>query len=89
MCDVCYGKGEEGGEEEKQGERREEGGRRGEVSRRREESKEGGGGRRGTYQQVCGDENSRGARPELSHNKITILLIHVTMLRHTQRTTGS
>ena len=83
MCVMGKGKREErrGGEEEGRRGGGEEEGRRGggeEEGRRGEKRREA---KRVTYQQVCGDENSRGARPELSHNKITIFLIHVTMLR--------
>lgn len=35
---------------------------------------------RHTYQKISSDQNSAGARPELPHNHITLLLVHITML---------
>lgn len=34
-----------------------------------------------TYEQVGGDEDSTGAGPELLHDQISVLLIHVAMLK--------
>ena len=33
-----------------------------------------------THQQICGDQDPAGPRPELSHDDVSLLLLHVTML---------
>lgn len=34
-----------------------------------------------TYEQVSGDEDATGAGPELLHDQISVLLLHVAMLK--------
>lgn len=43
--------------------------------------------KRPTHQQICGYEHSAGARPELSHDYVSLLLIHVSMLEDTKTLT--
>lgn len=38
-----------------------------------------------TYEQVGGDEDSTGAGPELLHDQISVLLIHVAMLKRKKK----
>lgn len=40
-----------------------------------------------TYEQVGGDEDSTGAGPELLHDQISVLLIHVAMLKGKKKST--